>query len=56
VQRLIDAAVKAEARLTIVDIDLSRPTQIDGLGEKCQALKLHPYDENLANYFAQYPS
>jgi CHASE2 domain-containing sensor protein len=38
VQRLIDAAVKAEARLIIVDIDLSRPTPIEGLEEKCQAL------------------
>jgi CHASE2 domain-containing sensor protein len=56
VQRLIDAAVKAEARLIIVDIDLSRPTPIEGLGEKCKDLKLHPYDENIANYFAQYPT
>jgi len=56
IQRLINAAVKAQARLIIVDIDLSRPTPIEGLQSKYNDLKIHPYDEELANYLAQYPS
>ena len=55
-QRLIDAAVQAQARLVIVDIDLSRPTPIDGLPSSCGKLQLHPYDQNLVNYFKEkYP-
>ncbi len=56
IQRLIDAAVKAEARLIIVDIDVSRPTPIEGLQSKYPDLTLHPYDEALANYLAGYPA
>jgi CHASE2 domain-containing sensor protein len=56
IQRLIDAAVKAQARLIIVDIDVSRPTPIEGLQSKYDDLKLHPYDEALANYLAEYPA
>ena len=52
VQRLIEAAVTAEARLIIVDIDLSRPTPIEGLPLD---IELHPYDTNLVNYFNKYP-
>ena len=52
VQRLIEAAVKAEARLIVVDIDLSRPTPIEGLPLD---IELHPYDTNLVNYFNKYP-
>ena len=54
IERLIDTAVKAQARLIIVDIDLSRPTPIEGL-EKYN-IKRHPYDKSLANYFATYPA
>jgi CHASE2 domain-containing sensor protein len=46
--------VKAQARLIIVDIDLSRPTPIEGL-EKYN-IKRHPYDESLVNYFSAYPA
>ncbi|MDM8559088.1 CHASE2 domain-containing protein [Candidatus Parabeggiatoa sp. HSG14] len=56
IQRLIDAAVKAEARLIIVDIDVSRQTPIEGLQSRYKDLKLHPYDEELANYLAEYPA
>jgi CHASE2 domain-containing sensor protein len=52
IERLIDTAVKAQARLIIVDIDLSRPTPIEGLEE--YNIKRHPYDKSLANYFATY--
>jgi hypothetical protein len=33
--------------LVIVDIDLSRPTPIDGLPASCGKLQLHPYDQKL---------
>ncbi|RKZ77474.1 MAG: hypothetical protein DRR19_27935 [Candidatus Parabeggiatoa sp. nov. 1] len=52
--QLIKTAVKAEASLVIVDVDLSRKTPMDGL-EKCtQALEHHPYDQALSDYLGGY--
>jgi hypothetical protein len=50
-KNLIDAAVKAEARLIVVDVGLSQITPIDGLGF---TEELHPYDQQLSDYLANY--
>jgi CHASE2 domain-containing sensor protein len=50
-RNLIDAAVMAEARLVIVDVDLSRKTPMEGLEKYTQGLKNHPYDQALSDYF-----
>ena len=50
-KNLIDAAVKAEARLIVVDVGLSQKTPIDGLG---LMQHLHPYDQQLSDYLANY--
>jgi len=58
VKELIDVAVKGEARLVIVDIDLSQKTPIAGLTpffDKINTtLQLHPYDQELYDYLAAY--
>ena len=51
---LIRAAVEAEARLVIVDVDLSRKTPMNGLEDYTKGLKLHPYDQALSDYLANY--
>ncbi|MDM8563478.1 CHASE2 domain-containing protein, partial [Candidatus Marithioploca araucensis] len=51
---LIKAAVDAEARLVIVDVDLSRETPMDGLEKYTKGLKHHPYDQALSDYFGGY--
>jgi len=50
-KNLIAAAVKAEARLIVVDVGLSQTTPIEGLGF---TEKLHPYDQQLSDYLANY--
>jgi CHASE2 domain-containing sensor protein len=51
---LINTAVNAEARLVIVDVDLSRETHQAG-SEKCtQSLEYHPYDQALSDYLGNY--
>jgi CHASE2 domain-containing sensor protein len=57
VKELIDIAVKGEARLIVVDIDLSRKTPFDGLKldkRRHKNLQLHPYDKKLYDYIADY--
>jgi len=58
VKQLIDVAVKGEARLVIVDIDLSQKTPIEGLKQffwkSKKNLQLHPYDKELQEYIAGY--
>jgi CHASE2 domain-containing sensor protein len=51
---LIDAAVRAKARLIIVDVDLSRKTPLDGLEPFTKGLQLHPYDQALSHYLENY--
>jgi len=51
---LINAAVDAEARLVIVDVDLSRKTPMNGLEEYTKGLELHPYDQALSDYLRNY--
>ncbi len=51
---LIKAAVDAEARLVIVDVDLSRETPMDGLEKYTKGLKHHPYDQALSDYLENY--
>lgn len=51
---LISTAVNAQARLVIVDVDLSRKTPMAGLEKYTQALKHHPYDQALSDYLAGY--
>lgn len=52
---LIKAAVNAEARLVVVDIDLSRNTPIKGLEKFLpDTLQQHPYDQKLYDYIANY--
>jgi CHASE2 domain-containing sensor protein len=53
IKELIDVAVKAGARLVIVDVDLSQKTPIEGLKLR-RKVKLHPYDKDLYNYMAGY--
>jgi CHASE2 domain-containing sensor protein len=48
---LIETAVKAQARLVIVDVNLSQPTPIEGLR---YTKPLHPYDQALHDYLANY--
>lgn len=50
---LIEVAVKGEARLIIVDIDLSRETPTEGL-QLPNGLERHPYDQELLNYLQDY--
>ncbi|RKZ84211.1 MAG: hypothetical protein DRR16_15345 [Candidatus Parabeggiatoa sp. nov. 3] len=52
VKELIDVAVKGEARLIIVDIDLSQDTPINGL--QLDNLQQHPYDKALYDYIVKY--
>jgi CHASE2 domain-containing sensor protein len=58
VKELIDVAVKGEARLVIVDIDLSQKTPTGGLTEYFEnispKLQLHPYDQELYDYLSTY--
>ncbi len=54
VLNLITSAVNAEARLVIVDIDLSRKTPMDGLEKYTKGLKHHPYDQALFDYLSAY--
>jgi CHASE2 domain-containing sensor protein len=52
---LIDAAVKGGAKLVIVDVDLTQPTSLEGLSPFLpEDLELHPYDQKLYNYLAEY--
>jgi len=51
-KELIDVAVKGEARLVIVDIDVSRNLPIEGV--PVGALQQHPYDQALYDYIANY--
>lgn len=51
---LINTAVNAEARLIIVDIDLSRETPMEGLEKYTQGLAHHPYDQALFDYLENY--
>lgn len=52
VKELIEVAVKGEARLVIVDIDVSQKAFIEGLLQP--GLQLHPYDQELYDYIANY--
>jgi len=52
-KNLIQAAVKGEARLVIVDIDLSQKTPTEGL-ELPKGFERHPYDQELLDYLQSY--
>jgi CHASE2 domain-containing sensor protein len=52
-QKLIAFAVASEARLVVVDVDLSQDTPIEGLPLP-DGLQRHPYDQALYDYMANY--
>jgi CHASE2 domain-containing sensor protein len=56
VKELIEVAVQGKARLIVVDIDLSRKTPFEGLrlDRRHRNLQLHPYDQELYDYIADY--
>jgi hypothetical protein len=51
---LMNTAVNAEARLVIVDVDLSRETPMEGLEKYTQGLAHHPYDQALSDFLGSY--
>jgi CHASE2 domain-containing sensor protein len=51
-KELIEVAVKGEARLVIMDIDVSRNMPIEGV--PVGVLEQHPYDQALYDYIANY--
>lgn len=53
-KNLLEAAVKAQPRLIVVDIDVSQKMPLAGLEQLTLGLSLHPHDQALRDYFQKY--
>jgi hypothetical protein len=53
-KNLLEAAVKAQPRLIVVDIDVSQKMPLAGLEQLTPGLSLHPHDQALQDYLHQY--